>query len=119
MYWKENDSKGDVKVWTIHDGDGAIKTRGFFSEVSRLPIRFQVWELDPGVSEGGHTHEGQDSLEEIYYFLDGRGTMWVDGEDVPVAAGDAMLVPPGVDHGFRNTGDGPLKLVIIWGKPQQ
>ena len=27
------------------------------------------------------------------------------------------MVPPGIDHGFRNTGDSLLKLVIIWGKP--
>ncbi len=118
MYWKENESTEVVDVQAIHGGDGAIKTRGFFEGISQLPINFQVWELDPGVSEGSHTHEGEGSLEEIYYFLEGTGTMWVEGQDVPVAAGDSVLVPPGADHGFSNTGEKPLKLVIIWGKPQ-
>ena len=36
----------------IHDGDGVIKLRGLFTDVSQLPMRVQVWELDPGVSEG-------------------------------------------------------------------
>ena len=115
-YWKENDST-DVTTYSIHEGDGEIKTRGFFDEVSRLPIKFQAWELDPGFSEGSHIHEGDNALEEIYYFISGHGVMWVGDEDVPVRAGDAMLVPPGVDHGFRNTGDDPLKLIIIWGVP--
>ena len=43
--------------------------------------------------------------------------MWMDGDDVPVAAGDAVLVPLEVDHGFRNTGSSPLKLMIVWGTP--
>ncbi len=116
MYWKENDSTG-IRTYNIHEGNGEIRTRGFFTDVTKLPIRFQMWELDPGVSEGSHIHEGEQTLEEIYYFLQGEGVMWVDGEDVQVRAGDAMLVPPGVDHGFRNTGNEPLKITIIWGAP--
>ena len=117
MYWKEKDSAGIVEQ-SIHDGDGVIRRRGFFDGVSHLPIKVQVWELDPGVSEGSHSHEGDTPLEEIYYFLEGNGTMWIDGQDIPIGAGDAVLVPPGIDHGFRNVGDVPLKLVIIWGKPR-
>jgi len=116
MYWKENDSTNIVEQ-SIHHGDGLIKRRGFFHEVSRLPIKCQVWELGPGVSEGSHSHQDSTPLEEIYYFLEGHGIMWINGEDVPIEPGDALLVPPGVDHGFRNTGDVPLKLVIIWGRP--
>ena len=119
MYWKESESTSEVVVYSMHDGDGGIATRAFFEDVSRLPVRFQLWELEPGVSEGSHTHEGEDSLEEVYYFLGGTGSMWVDGEDVPVAAGDFVLVPPGADHGFRNDGTDPLKLLIIWGRPRE
>ena len=116
MYWKEKDST-DLRVYRIHEGDGEIKTHGFFGGRSKLPVKVEMWELDPGVSEGSHSHEGDNALEELYYFLEGHGTMWVDGEDVPIAAGDAVLVPPGADHGFRNSGQEPLKLVIVWGTP--
>ena len=114
MYWKETDSTGVKEEEGIHDGDGTIRYRPFFSEQSQLPINVHVWELDPGVSEGSHTH---DDVEEVYYFMAGSGVMWADGEEVPVAAGDAVLAPPRCDHGFRNTGDVPLKLVLVWGKP--
>ena len=117
MYWKENDSDEIRNVEAVHDGDGAIKKKRFFQGKGSLGVNFHIWELDPGASEGNHIHEGDDNYEETYYFMQGRGVMWIDGEDVPVSAGDAVLVPPGVDHGFRNTGDEPLRLVLLFGKP--
>ena len=116
-YWKERDSDDVVDYEAMHGGDGAIRLRRFFKDVSKVGVTFDVWELDPGVSEGNHVHEDDRSLEETYYFLEGEGVMWIEGEDVPVAAGDAVLVPPGVDHGFRNTGSGPLRLVLLFGRP--
>ena len=116
MYHKVNENT-KVVTQNIHHGEGEITRRKFFGGVSRLPVTMEVWELNPGVSEGGHTHGGDSSLEEIYYFTAGKGVMWCDGKDVDVQAGDAIMVPPGVNHGFRNTGTDLLKLVIIWGKP--
>ena len=115
MYRKESDATEVKEVPAIHHGDGVIKVRGFFQGASRLPVQFHVWELDPGVSEGDHIH---DDLEECYYFTQGSGVMTLDGQHIPVTAGDAILAPPGCDHGMRNTGNTPLKVVLIWGKPQ-
>ena len=36
-----------------------------------------------------------------------------------VNAGDAVLVPEGIDHGMRNNSDAPLRLIIVWGKPDR
>ena len=58
------------------------------------------------------------ALEEIYCFQEGEGLMWVGDENVPVRAGDVVMVPSGVHHGFRNTGSTPLKLLIMWGMPK-
>ena len=118
MFWHENDSTDIRDIDAIHDGDGAIRVRAFFKDKNQTGVHFHVWELAPGVSEGNHIHEGDDDYEETYYFLQGQGVMWIEGQDVPIAAGDAILVPPGVDHGFRNTGDEPLRLVLLFGKPR-
>ena len=118
MYLKQSDET-DALIEGLHDGDGAVKARRIFPDGSRLPIKIAVWTLEPGVSEGSHVHEGDRALEEIYYFLQGSGTMWVDDEVVPVRAGDAVMVPPRADHGFRNTGDSNLKLLIVWGEPSE
>lgn len=118
MYLKENVDSVPVVEQAIHEGEGSIRRKAFFGGRSRLPTKFEVWELDAGVSEGAHTHGDDGALEEVYYFQEGRGVMWVEDEDVPVEAGDVVLVPSGVHHGFRNTGETPLKLLIMWGKPE-
>lgn len=117
-YWKQSDA-ADVRDWhAIHGGHGTIRARAFFAGLSKTGVHFHVWELAPGVSEGSHTHEGDDNYEETYYFTQGRGIMTIEGEEVEVKAGDAILVPPGVDHGFRNTGTEPLRVVLLFGKPR-
>ena len=117
-YWKENDSTGIVSR-PVHHGQGDIQMRGFFDREHSLPVKFQVWEMEPGVTEGAHTHEGENSLEELYYFIEGRGEFWFGDETLAVEAGEAVLVPEGVDHGMRNNSDKPLRLIIVWGKPDR
>jgi mannose-6-phosphate isomerase-like protein (cupin superfamily) len=117
-YWKQTDSTDLRAQPAIHEGEGTILRRLFFREQSQLGVRFDVWELPPGASEGCHTHDGADALEEIYYVLQGHGLMRIEAEEVTLAPGDAVLVPPGVDHGLFNTGPEPLRLVLLFGKPQ-
>ncbi|MDA9992188.1 cupin domain-containing protein [bacterium] len=52
-------------------------------------------DLKPYQSTNGHTHPGQ---EEVYYFVKGAGTMYLD--DIPrfVEAGDVVLIEDGVHH---------------------
>tara|TARA_Y100000588_G_C13786228_1_gene724637 strand:+ start:271 stop:651 length:381 start_codon:yes stop_codon:yes gene_type:complete len=119
MYYKSNEFLSESRSRVIHNGEGEIITKSFFRDISRLPVNFDIWELAPGVSEGTHVHEKESALEEIYYFMEGEGVMWIDGEDVPITEGDVILAPEGSDHGFRNTGSSPLKLVILWGKPSK
>jgi mannose-6-phosphate isomerase-like protein (cupin superfamily) len=54
--------------------------------------------LAPGQATERHYH--QDS-EEIYFLLEGWGVMEIDGESREVAAGDAVLIPPGARHTLR------------------
>ena len=118
MYWKQIEPTDRIVSDQIHDGSGLIRRRRLFGESSRLPIRIEIWELDPGVTEGNHIHQEPRPLEEVYYFLEGEGIMTIDGDEVPVKAGDAILVQPGANHGILSTGADPLRLVIIWGAPE-
>jgi mannose-6-phosphate isomerase-like protein (cupin superfamily) len=117
-YFKETDSSNLRHQPAIHDGDGTIVRKLFFRDHSQLPIRFDIWELPPGASEGAHTYADDDALEEIYYVLQGQGKLLIEGEEVTVTPGEAVLVPPGVDHALFNTGAEPLRLVLLWGEPQ-
>ena len=117
MHYKTNESNSTSYRQVIHGGEGEITRTSFFKDILKLPINFEVWELAPRVSEGNHTHEEDSGLEELSYFIKGEGIMWADGEEITVGAGDVFLAPKGSDHGLRNTGNSPLKLMIIWGKP--
>lgn len=46
---------------------------------------------------------------EIYYVVEGRGTVTLDGAGYPVSAGTAVYIPGGTEHGIRNTGPVPLR----------
>ncbi len=87
MYWRKRDSRDVVAVQAIHDGTGSINTRLFFKRASWLPVSVAALELDPEVSEGSHIHAADGALEELSCFLEGVGTMWLDGEDLAFAAG--------------------------------
>jgi len=51
--------------------------------------------LEPGQATERHYHRRS---EEIYLIVDGGGLMELDGEEREVAAGDAILIPPGAWH---------------------
>ena len=118
MYIKQSDAT-DVVSKAIHDGEGKIKVRRFFLDERAMPFQMAVWELEPGAAEGSHIHQDDDALVEVYYFLSGSGVLGIDGDDVPVQAGEAVMVPPGAERGVRNTGHAPLRLVITWAEPKE
>jgi mannose-6-phosphate isomerase-like protein (cupin superfamily) len=59
--------------------------------------------LAAGQATERHYHR---ESEEIYFLLDGGGTMDVDGEEREVGPGDAVLIPPGARHTLRAGDDG-------------
>ena len=118
-FYKQNDSKDINQIPAHHNGEGTFDVCKLFDQELKLPIKTQIWELSPGSSEGMHHHSGNSALEEFYYFIEGSGEMWVGKEKFSVTSGDAILIPQNIDHGFANTSNKKLKLLIIWGKPKK
>lgn len=66
-------------------------------------------------------------VEEIWYFLEGEGQVWrksrTEEKVVKVKDGVSVTIPPGVSFQFRNTGKGPLRMVIVtmppWPGPEE
>jgi quercetin dioxygenase-like cupin family protein len=65
----------------------------------------------PGTATGMVAHEA----EEVAYVLAGSGELRTDAEPVPVHAGQALHIPPGLWHAVANTGDEDL--VMVFGFP--
>lgn len=68
--------------------------------------------LPPGCAVTPHRHR---QIEEIYYIVSGRGLMTVGEETREVGAGDAVYIPRGHRHTLDNTGDDPIKLILVCG----
>ena len=99
----------------VHGGEGHAVARRLFTkeDFSSSLFFFNESSLQPGASYGEHGHEGD---EEVYYIVEGTGLMMVDGEERPVGPGDAVLTKSGSRHSLRNTGDTPLKVLVIGAK---
>jgi mannose-6-phosphate isomerase-like protein (cupin superfamily) len=68
--------------------------------------------LYPTQKTGGHSHEG---LEEVYFFKTGTGIMKLDETEIPVHAGDIVLIPTGAFHQVFNTmTDEDLEFVCVF-----
>ncbi len=61
--------------------------------------------LDPGQTGSEHD-ESSTGQEEVYVVLDGSGTMAVDGDEVDLAPGRWVFVPPGTPRQMRAGDDG-------------
>lgn len=105
--------------YSLHGGDGLISAQWYFRRESRFPAAVQRWTLPPGASEGMHAHPSGagGELDEIYVLLDGRAVFQLDGEEIVLAAHDAVLAPAGVEHGVRNEGPGAAEFIVVWGPP--
>ena len=72
------------------------------------------FELGPGATSQAVAHR---TVEEIWYFVSGRGEMWrrqgAREEVVPVAAGVCLTIPLGTHFQFRSLGDKPLAAVAV------
>lgn len=77
-------------------------------ESSRLLVGLNAFE--PRQEHALHAHEGQDKA---YLVVEGSGLFLLDGQELPMTAGDVLVAPAGVPHGVRNTGDGRLLVVAV------
>lgn len=66
--------------------------------------------VEPSFTSNEHKHDTQ---EEIFYCIEGKGSLRVNGKDIPMEPGDTLLVPPGNMHMVVNGGDKVFKLLAI------
>jgi mannose-6-phosphate isomerase-like protein (cupin superfamily) len=75
---------------------------------------FAHFELAPGKISNAVTHR---TIEEIWYFLGGRGEMWRCQDNVeqivPVERGVCLSIPLGTRFQFRCFGYEPLEVVVV------
>ena len=87
------------------------------NEDGSTPVRIGVQVSEPGYSTGTHSHP----YLEVVTVIEGEGEAWMEGHEgtVPIGPGTTMVLEPGVKHGFRVTGNGPLKTYGVHASPRR
>ena len=63
----------------------------------------------PGEATPDHVHP----WEHQAFITEGAGVLFCGGKEYPIAAGDAILVPGGVRHQFKNPGAATMSRVTV------
>lgn len=69
--------------------------------------------MKPGKSTSGHNHKGQ---EEVYFFINGKGTMYLDDVPMQVGPGDVVLIEDGVHHRVESKDESLYFVCVFDGK---
>jgi mannose-6-phosphate isomerase-like protein (cupin superfamily) len=77
-------------------------------------IQLVVMCIEPGEEIGAETHDGSQFIR----VEGGVGQVTLGGTTHRVKDGDAIVVPPGVEHNIENAGQEDLKLYAIYSPPE-
>ena len=93
-----------------HDGGGQTIGYSFFDKTPGMKFVFRKRALHAGAGVGMHEqHE-----DEVYYVLSGKGVMTVDGTNVDMIPGTAVLTRPGSSHALKQVGADDLVVLISY-----
>jgi mannose-6-phosphate isomerase-like protein (cupin superfamily) len=102
----------DPTAIIVRPGEGArVGNVEFLARTKDTP-RFTCGIIDfaAGREVEPHVHADED---DSFYVLEGELTFVIGDDEVSAPAGTFVLVPPGVEHGFRNSGTGPARILNI------
>lgn len=91
---------------------GPIKVMFTSETAGTKHLRFSVGYFDENQGLDLHIHP---ESEEVYYVIEGRGTVYTGEEKskTEVDRNMAVYIPPGTIHGIRNTGRGKLIVAFM------
>ena len=73
-------------------------------------LDFRISRYAPAAYVEEHVHQVQ---EQVYYVLEGEGVLTLEKDRHLMRPHDYVYVPPGVRHGFTNTGTAGLVFLVI------
>jgi mannose-6-phosphate isomerase-like protein (cupin superfamily) len=83
----------------------------FLARTADTPrFTFGIIEIAAGRELEAHVHAAED---DAFYILEGELTFVLGDRSAAAGPGTFVLVPPGVEHGFRNDGDRPVRMLNL------
>ena len=90
---KRQDGPGHYSVTMLNEENGCS---------AGLQMGYMIYESAEYLSFAVHDDQ------EGFFVLEGAGFASIDGEETPIAPGDAIIVPVGKSHSFRKSADVPV-----------
>lgn len=78
-------------------------------------MQLVVMALQAGEELGEEVHV---STDQYFRVEEGKGKIWLDGDETTIESDMAIVVPAGMRHNIKNTGHKPLKLYTLYAPPQ-
>jgi mannose-6-phosphate isomerase-like protein (cupin superfamily) len=106
----DRSSLDDLEPFVTMDGSTIREIAGLAGDGS-APARQQSLAeatVPPGGQTVAHYHR---TMEELYFFVAGRGRLRLGEEERDVAAGECVVIPPGQVHKLWSSAEGPLVLL--------
>jgi len=101
---------------------GTFDVRAVQQRLAAANGGYEIVHRSPGLEIGVYVlvapepdHQSPHEDDEVYVVLEGRGTLEVEEEQIPVEEGKAVFVPAGADHRF--TGYEGLSVLVIFRRP--
>jgi len=83
----------------------------FLARTTDTPrFNLSIITIQAGRELESHTHEDED---DSFFILEGEMTFVLESGEASAPRGTFVLVPPGVEHGFRNDGEVPVRMLNI------
>ena len=73
-------------------------------------VTFGIIEIASGRVLEAHVHPDED---DAFYILEGELTFFFGDDEATASPGTFVLVPPGIEHGFRNEAEQPVRMLNI------
>jgi len=100
----------DCPAWRISPQDSNYMALVFDPRDNGCGLVAVVEIFEPGGRTPPNLHV---QATEFFFVLRGQGRACADGQWLPLATGDALMVRPGVEHVIENTGPGKLYCLTV------
>ena len=103
-------TRGDEVDYEAVDAADGLRKGVLLDESDGAPhFAMRRFELAPGAAVPRHTN----AVEHEQYVLAGEYVVGIGAEEHAVSPGDALLIPAGVEHWYRNEGDEPGAFICV------
>ncbi len=92
-------------------GDNCLLREILHPDKADLALRYSL--AHAVVKPGQTTWKHRLRTSEVYYIIEGKGVMHIDGEDAPVRPGSTVYIPPRALQCITNSGTTDLVFICI------